>query len=299
MKSERLRRVTLIWWGTAAILAGVWPELHAQQAETKVDVASSSHSQEVFDLLSKAGAAVRDGKEEEAIDLANRAVKLADSSIAARFARAKILDQLRKFREALEDFDAVIAARHEVADLYRQRGRTRFKSGNVTGSIEDFQRFAELAPERARELWELGISYYYAEEYARGAAQFEAYQTYHAADVENVVWRYLCQAAAGDLIAARKDMLPLEGRDSRVPMMEIYALFQGKAAEDEVLAAARRSKSNEKEDRTRLFYAHLYLGLYHHSHGNTTKSTEHIRHAHNRQIDHYMWDVANVHLGGR
>jgi lipoprotein NlpI len=46
-----------------------------------------------------------------------------------------------------------------------------------------------------------------------------------------------------------------------------------------------------------LFYAHLYVGLYHEAAGDEAKTKEHLSAAVEKyQIGHYMWDVANVHL---
>ena len=74
-------------------------------------------------------------------------------------------------------------------------------------------------------------------------------------------------------------------------MMQIYALFQGKGSIEEVIRAARAS--NTKQDS--LFYAHLYIGLYHEAHGNAQEARKHIRAADRMNAGHYMWNVANVH----
>ena len=48
--------------------------------------------------------------------------------------------------------------------------------------------------------------------------------------------------------------------------------------------------------RTRLFYAHLYIGLYHEAHGSGAGAREHILLAAEKYAgDDYMGDVARVH----
>ena len=45
-----------------------------------------------------------------------------------------------------------------------------------------------------------------------------------------------------------------------------------------------------------MFYAHLYLGLYHEAYGRKKLAAEHIAKAvHDYSANHYMWHVARVH----
>ena len=94
--------------------------------------------------------------------------------------------------------------------------------------------------------------------------------------------------------AARADMLKIK-RDLRVPMMEVYDLYRGALQPDDVLAAVKAGNPREGELNQRLFYAHLYLGLYYEVTGDVVKAKEHIDLARGRKIGHYMWNVADVH----
>ncbi len=213
----------------------------------------------------------------------------------------QLLDQARQaaagnnHAQAVELLDQAIAIDGGNADLFRERGRTNFQAGRIKASVKDFDRVAELAPALEKTLWERGISLYYASEFDRGAKQFELYQTYHDADVENATWRYLCVARADDVAKARKFLLPIKG-DRRVPMMEIYALYQGKATVDDVFAAAKAGQPSDAELNQRLFYAHLYVGLWHEAAGDAEQAKKHIGQAVAHPIGHYMYDVARVHL---
>ncbi len=179
------------------------------------------------------------------------------------------------------------------------RGREHFRAGKIAESVADFDKFIELEPRAANQQWERGISLYYAREYDKGAKQFEDYQKFHDQDVENSVWRYLCVARASGLEKARSTLLPINN-DPRVPMMEIYKLYQGKLKPDDVLAAATSGLSSSDAAQRellnqRLFYAHLYIGLWHEAAGEAENARQHILEAEKHKIGHYMWDVAHVH----
>jgi lipoprotein NlpI len=201
-----------------------------------------------------------------------------------------------KSRDAVKKLDRVIALRPDTSEAYYHRGRENFRLGRIEASVADFEKFVSLAPEREKSLWELGISYYYAGRLERGARQFELYQTYHDSDVENAVWRYLCMAPSAGIEAARDKLLPIAD-DPRTPLMEIYALYRGQGTPDDVFAAARRGSPTAAALKSRLFYAHLYVGLFHEAVGNRDESKPHLQKAAEEfRIDHYMGDVARVHF---
>ena len=52
----------------------------------------------------------------------------------------------------------------------------------------------------------------------------------------------------------------------------------------------------EDARRQRLFYAHLYIGLYNEALGQTKAARQHIERAERNAARHYMGDVARVHL---
>lgn len=188
----------------------------------------------------------------------------------------------------------VIANSPKTAMAWYLRGREHFRTGNIAASVADFDKYVELRPDLESRQWERGISYYYAGEYAKGAKQFELYQTFHDQDVENSAWRYLCVARSEGVEKAQSRMLPIE-RDPRVPMMEIYDLYRGKLKPEEVLATAKAGMPTAENLNMREFYAHLYIGLWHEAAGRGDEARKHIFEAEKRKIGHYMWDVARVH----
>ena len=197
--------------------------------------------------------------------------------------------------EAIAELSRTIELDPQAAAAYDLRGSEQFKLGHIAESIADFDKFLSLRPDETAGHWKRGISYYYAGRYAEGRKQFEGYQTVDDNDVENAVWRYLCMARADGVAKAREQILKI-GDDRRVPMREVYSLYAGKITPDEVLAAARLGKPTPAQLNERLFYAHLYVGLYHEAAGDKAKAREHITTAAEKhKIGHTMWDVARVH----
>jgi len=166
---------------------------------------------------------------------------------------------------------------------------------HIRQSLADFDRAIELDPAQAPHHWQRGITLYYAGRYEDGHKQFDSHQTVNPDDVENAAWRYLCMARAGTVQQARDSILPIE-QDGRVPMMQIYALYKGTAGIEDVMAAAKAGNPAPGALNGRLFYAHLYIGLYYEAAGNAKAAREHITHAVEHMVDHYMGDVARVHL---
>lgn len=248
----------------------------------------------VEDLLKQATKASAEGRIDEAIRLAGAAIKVDPQSVAALMLRGRLQAEARQFAAAVRDYDTVLKLDPDAVDVLYWRGRAHFCAGKVAESVADFDRYVKLRPKAEPRLWERGLSLYYAGRAADGAAQFALYQTYYDNDVENVTWRYVCMAKSEGVEKARAKLLPVRN-DARVPMMQVYALFQGKATPEDVLKAADAPADNDEEAKIQKFYAHLYLGLFYEAGGNAAKAKEHILKAQGLKISHYMWDVANVH----
>jgi tetratricopeptide (TPR) repeat protein len=208
-----------------------------------------------------------------------------------------------------EDFDKVIDLTATIAKgspwervravSLQKRGIERFFEAKIPESIADFDAFVAMIPEQDPHHWQRGLSYYYAEEYEKGKAQFERHQTVNSQDVENAVWHFLCavRVPGGSVEVAKKDLIPIEG-DSRVPMKEVHDLFAGRGTVEAVLAAAKQDNDGilSETERNHLCYAHLYLGLYYEAIGEKEESADHIRlSAYDYSMDHYMGKTAQVH----
>lgn len=173
------------------------------------------------------------------------------------------------------------------ANGYVQRGMMQFKLGRIAGSIADFDRAEQINPALTPYLWQRGLSYYYAARYDEGARQFEVDLEVNGQDVEETVWRYLCQAQLQGAETARGGLLPVRN-DPRPVMATVYQLFAGACDTEALLAVAR--------DRRERFYSQLYAGLYFEAEGNAERARRHITQAAEmRVLDDYMGWLAIVH----
>lgn len=182
------------------------------------------------------------------------------------------------------------------ADAWFREGVKAFFDAKPKESVAAFDKVIALEPAAAPQLWQRGLSLYYAEDYKEGRKQFELHQTVNSNDVENAAWHFICVAKSDGVEAARKVLIPISG-DARVPMKEVHELFAGKGSEEAVLKAASASDVGEEARRNHLCYAHLYLGLYYEALGEKEKAKTHmVKSATEYQMDHYMGKVSQVHV---
>ena len=247
------------------------------------------------ELLTQAGVSFAKGHREDAIELATKAIEAEPKNAKAYFVRGRFYAEVRQPQKAVKDLNQALALDPAAAPAYYHRGEENFKLGRVKESAADFDKFVALSPDQAPKLWQRGISLYYAGRYEDGQRQFELHQTINSNDVENAVWHFLCVARRAEIDKARAALLKVEN-DPRVPLMPIYALYAGKGSAEEVMKAATTGKSSPNELNERLFYAHLYLGLYFDVAGNEKMAREHIVQAAELfKVDSYMGDVARIH----
>jgi tetratricopeptide (TPR) repeat protein len=188
---------------------------------------------------------------------------------------------------ALQDLQKRLEVDPRNPHTYIQRGMTYFKMGCIATSIADFDRAEQLDPALTPYLWQRGLAYYYAERFAEGAAQFATNLTVNGQDVEETVWRYLCQARVHGMHAARQALLPV--RDDPRPVMGwVYRLFAGLSDAETVLA-----QGGGRRDR---FYSHLYVGLYFEAAQAEDRARRLITQAAEMQVlDDFMGWLAIVH----
>jgi lipoprotein NlpI len=171
------------------------------------------------------------------------------------------------------------------------RASDDFRAGRIEESLRGFDRVAAISPADAPYLWQRGIAQYYAGKFRECRDMFVSHRTVNPDDVENAVWHFLCAARAESPDAARKQMLPV-GPDSRVPMREVYQMFQGRATQAQVMRAAGT-------DPTAQFFARLYVGLFLEATGDAAAGRVQIEIAAEQRFARYggyMHDVARVHL---
>lgn len=244
---------------------------------------------ETYDLLlAGARGEVRQGDLVEAAAICTEAIRVQPQTAGAFILRGRLHELGGRLADAEWDYGRALL-RQPDAGLFDARGAVRFKLGMIDASIEDFDAAIDRDATRKPWHWQRGISYYYAGRWEDGRKQFEGYQTVDDSDVENAVWRFLCMSRGKDFATARKEILRI-GNDRRIPMRQVYDLFAGKSEPEDVV------KAIPPDDRSGAFYGQLYLGLYFEASGDLAKAKEHLRRAAARRIEHYMGDVAEVHL---
>lgn len=261
-----------------------------------LSVAAVSGAETAAELLQSAKAALMKGQTDQALKLIGEAVALEPKNPAPLLLRAAIRDAQGKQEEALADLNQVLQLDPKHAEAFDRRGSVHYKLGKFAASLKDFDKFLELAPKESNGHWRRGITCYYAGAFDEGRKQFEGYEKVDTNDVENAVWHFLCVARASGVEKARAALLKI-GKDGRVPMMEVYALYGGKIKPEDVLTAAQAGNPAAEKQSSQLFYAHLYLGLYYEVMNDPKKAQEHMALAAEKyKIRHYMGDVAVVHL---
>ena len=166
-----------------------------------------------------------------------------------------------------------------------------FRAGRVEQSLANFDLVAKSLPAEAPYLWQRGIAQYYAGKYRECRDMFISHRTVNPDDVENAAWHFLCVARAESPEAARQQILPV-GPDARVPMREVYRMFQSRMTQAQVLKAAGSDPSAQ-------FFARLYIGLYLEATGDAAAGRVQIEIAAEdryARVGGYMHDVARVHL---
>ncbi|CAN5746045.1 hypothetical protein BH11VER1_BH11VER1_28790 [soil metagenome] len=192
-------------------------------------------------------------------------------------------------------FLSPLQADDKDADTLFREGVTAFYEAKPAESVAAFDKLITMVPSIAPQLWQRGLSLYYAEKYHEGRKQFELHQTVNPNDVENAAWHFICVAKGEGVEAARKVLIPIEG-DTRVPMKEVHDLFAGKGTEAQIMHAAEEGTAGSESLRNQLCYAHLYLGLYHEALGHPDEAKAHmIKAAVDYKMEHYMGKSAQVH----
>ncbi len=224
---------------------------------------------------------------------------LAQDELSTLLMSAQRAEAQGKWADALDQLNQAAKLAPNSGDVYSLRGGVQFKLGHIEQSLADFDQQIRLRPKDAAAHWRRGLTLYYAKKYQEGVAQFVTSDRAEPEDVENAVWHLLCNAKVAGVEKARAKALKIS-KDSRIPMMEVYSLFLGRATPEKVLHVAEAGETNEDDRRHRRFYAHLYVGLYFEMMGDGKKSLEHLAKAvKDYPITHYMMDVARVHVQSR
>ena len=285
----------VLWVSLSAVVLLLSP-VFAVRADDSVDDLLAKARQAFQEATRQKDAGQQRQLQKKALELAAKAIEKAPKSTDAYFLRATMHERMRQYDKAIADFDKVLELKPDLSGGYQRRGAAHFKAGHMKESIADFDRFLKAHPNREPHHWQRGISYYYAGEYAKGVRQFEIHKTVNPQDVENAVWHYLCKARIDGVDKARAALIDIDS-DGRSWAMPVYEMFQGKLTPKQLLAKMKQGDPKPSELNYRLFFSHLYIGLYYESLGKQDLVRKHVTAAaKDYASDHYMGDVARVHV---
>jgi len=164
-------------------------------------------------------------------------------------------------------------------------------AARFTESFEQFNAIMANNPSIKPYLWQRGLCGFFCQKYHEAAEQFEVDMQVNHVDVEETVWKFMCQRYVLGFKEAQAEIVPPSEGDVRIPMKEILEVFMGKKKVKHVLD---RIKTEEQ-----LFYGYYYIGLYYQVLGNwqfaydfIKKATSILRPA----GDDYMGKLAKMHL---
>ncbi|MCY2946686.1 MAG: tetratricopeptide repeat protein [Planctomycetota bacterium] len=211
-----------------------------------------------------------------------------------------LLDAQNSYRKqdyaaAAQRLEPFVKENPDAVEALSLLGTVEFMRGDMVKALVAWDRQVKVHKPSYAPHWQRGIALYYAGRHKEGREQFEAYQAVDGNDVENSVWKLMCQARepGQGLEKAQKNMLPI-GLDRRVPMMEVLDLYAGKSSIEKV--KAQTLKAPENQGTKPQFYEALYLGLWEDLQGNVKASQGHFERAMKLEpASVYMREVGRVH----
>ncbi|CAI5464371.1 unnamed protein product [Closterium sp. Yama58-4] len=182
----------------------------------------------------------------------------------------------------------------EAARAAVRRGMELFVENDVQGSAVEFDRALQLDPSQEPYLWQRGLSLYYLGRFQEAANQFRKDVAVNPNDTEEAIWCFLSEARVVGPQQARQQFL-LVGQDPRPVMRAAMDVFQTGGDPNKILAAAAADFGRPSA----LFYANLYVGLFHESEGDQDQSRHYILEAaqspYGLRSGDYMAALARVH----
>lgn len=179
-----------------------------------------------------------------------------------------------------------------------QQGMSRFRTGDVSGSLESFDKAIDRNPEVAKFSWQRGISLFYLRRYEECNAQFRNDVAMNPSDSEEVLWAFMCDSKQYGSDNARKMMLELSKADSRPIMRAIYDTFKGLGKSD--IASLLKVGESYGTNSAEFFYSRLYASMLLDAIDDSRKSKMLMREAsdsfYGRTSQDYMAAVARVYL---
>lgn len=194
-----------------------------------------------------------------------------------------------QLEQELRRWDTYLQTHPDDPQAYVRRGMAHFKLGQVLASVTDFDTAERIDQSWRPQLWQRGISYYYLDQFEAGVHQFEANLAVNGSDIEETLWRFLCQAQLKDIYYAQTDLIPVR-EDPRMILRVIYDLYSGNTTPKTLQQVAAREGVQAQ------FYGALYLALFYEAQRAVGLAQQWMKQAVAiQQVGDYMWHVARIH----
>jgi lipoprotein NlpI len=207
---------------------------------------------------------------------------------------------MTRWQARLAQLNTSLAASGDDVGLYSERGDVHFFLGQFREAIADYDRMVALDPQLDASHWRRGIALFFAEDYDRAAGQFERYHSFDNVDRENGIWRYLCQVKGRNVETAQAGLLKY-AKEDREPFPDLYRLFAAATTPEEITRRIESAELGDGEREKRRFYAELYIGLWHTVHDRPADARVHLGRAVSSRWPqtagygpHYMWQVGRL-----
>ena len=228
------------------------------------------------------------------------ATLLALSVSCAQAADSPQSDTRHDFEARIEKLNAALAAKPDSTQLLSVRGDMQLFLGHFPEAVADYEKMIAIDPSLDAPHWRLGIAYHFNKQWEKSSQQFAKYHAYDGRDRENGIWKFFADARWHDLATARKEMLNYTEFD-REPFPAIYDLLAGRMTEAQYQAYLDEKKV--AENRTAIFFADYYRGLYQEWTNQPDKARASLKQAVERFTSAeamaggpgYMWQCARLH----
>eukprot|EP01035_Chromulina_nebulosa_P020504 gene20504-26598_t len=188
-------------------------------------------------------------------------------------------------------------------------GMDTFRNEDVSTSVKMFDEALLKSPEMYPYLWQRGLSLYYANDYAKCAAQFNFDAKVNSNDYEETIWASICENGQRRQSSPSSEMLlskSLPFRDQRAVMNDIQSVYNGLSTPESLLNSG--VYGDDTNNSKGFFYTRLYMGLFYEARGldgDAAKALDCMQRAvrsaygSNHARDDYMVSVARVHYNLR
>lgn len=191
------------------------------------------------------------GEDSLALHTLSEARAIAPASTVILKNRAKVLNYMGRYDDALSDYTRIIEMDSVNYDAYFERGYLRFTRGDSIGAKEDFKVLQELRPDNPNTLLALAVMYSTQGHYDEAISYYN-HLIRQVQKAEYYCGRAMCRLVKGDLAEASDDIargLELDPDDGELYFCRAYLYRLQYRDEDAKVAADMALQHGVSKDR--------------------------------------------------